>query len=150
MKNKILFICLVVLFFSLGKKVYAQSALDNLVGTCAASAGDEATYLKDFKVELGPAEPGHSQPVYRASMFLSKNTQYRFSVCNAPSSNGKAILQLFDTNKLIASSFVAATKKDYPYFDFTCTKTGIYHVFISIIDGKPGQAVGVISFIKKI
>jgi hypothetical protein len=83
-------------------------------------------------------------------MILSKNTRYRFSVCNSESNAGKAVLQLFDENKLMGSTFNPATTKDYPGFDFNCTKTGVYHVFVFFQEGKSGTAVGILSFIEKL
>ncbi|MDP4188401.1 MAG: hypothetical protein Q8907_00520 [Bacteroidota bacterium] len=148
MKHKI-FTLFVFAFILSAINIKAQS-LENLVGQCAANAGDDATYLKDFQVTLGSAHSGENPPVAKFSMVLSKSTVYRFSVCNSSGSAGKAIIQLFDTNRLIGSSFNLATHKDYHGFDFTCNKTGIYHVFISFQEGRPGAAVGILSFVKKL
>jgi hypothetical protein len=127
----------------------AQSAAD-LVDICAANAGDDATYLKDFIVELAGASANEKPPQAKFSMVLSKNTRYRFSICNADNSQGRAIIQLFDENRLMGSTFNATTGKEYQRFDFNCTKTGVYHVFIFFQDGKPGSAVGILSFIEKL
>jgi hypothetical protein len=35
-------------------------------------------------------------------------------------------------------------------FDFQCDKTGVYHVFIAFKEGKSGNAIGILSFIKKL
>ena len=74
---------------------------------------------------------------------------YRFSVCTAPTSEGDAVLQLMDMNRLLGSTFIQATGKEYPYFDFKCQKTGVYHVFISFKEGKAGEAVSILSLVKK-
>lgn len=116
---------------------------------CATHAGEDATYLKDFPVALGEVQPNKRPPVARYPLVLSKNNIYRFSVCNVPGSEGKAIIQLYESNKLIYSSYVKDTGEEFNPFNFFCNKTGIYHVFISFLDGKAGKAVGILSYVKK-
>jgi len=146
MKQFLTLIFLSILFTN--AEVYAQENVE-LVAQCAASAGD-VTYLKDFIVKLDAGVPGGNPPSAKFSMVLSKNTQYRFSICTAPDSDGEAILQLFDMNVLQGSTYISATGKEFPFFDFKCQKTGVYHVFISFKEGKPGEAVGILSFVKKL
>ncbi len=146
MKNILKYIFLSLIFFT--SEVIAQDNVE-LVAQCAASAGN-VTYLKDFIVKLDAGIPGGKPPSAKFSMVLSKNTQYRFSICTAPDSEGEAILQLFDMNVLQGSTYISATGKEFPFFDFKCQKTGVYHVFISFKEGKPGEAVGILSFVKKL
>ncbi|MGD2036031.1 MAG: hypothetical protein PVF73_13290 [Bacteroidales bacterium] len=146
MKNILKYISLSLIFFTC--EVMAQDNVE-LVAQCAASAGN-VTYLKDFIVKLDAGIPGGKPPSAKFSMVLSKNTQYRFSICTAPDSEGEAILQLFDMNVLQGSTYISATGKEFPFFDFKCQKTGVYHVFISFKEGKPGEAVGILSFVKKL
>lgn len=128
--------------------IQAQDNVE-MVAQCAAAAGD-VTYLKDFVVKLDAGTPGGKPPSAKFSMVLSKNTQYRFSICTAPNSDGEAILQLFDMNVLQGSTYISATGKDFPFFDLKCQKTGVYHIFISFKEGKAGEAVGIMSFVKKL
>ena len=140
-----------LLFFTTILFCFKVSAQDNvqLVAQCAASAGN-VTYLKDFTVKLDAGTPGGKAPSAKYSMVLSKNTMYRFSICTAPNSDGEGVLQLYDMNNLLGSTFIVATGKEFPFFDFKCQKTGVYHVFISFKEGKPGEAVGILSFVKKL
>ena len=126
----------------------AQSVAD-MVDGCASMAGEDATYLKDFQVILWEAQPNQRPPVARFPLVLSKNNIYRFSICNAESSEGKAVIKLYDSNRMIFSSFVEDTNEEFNPFNFMCQKTGIYHVFISFLDGKPGEAVGILSYVNK-
>jgi hypothetical protein len=146
MKNILKLLILSLSFYNY--EVFAQDNSE-LVAQCAASAGD-VTYLKDFGVKLDAGTPGGKPPSAKFSMVLSKNTQYRFSICTAPNSDGEAILQLFDMNVLQGSTYIIATGKEFPFFDFKCQKTGVYHVFISFKEGKAGEAVGILSFVKKL
>jgi len=116
---------------------------------CATDAGEDATYLKDFPVTLGEVQPHQRPPVARYPLVLSKNNIYRFSVCTPPSSQGKAIIELYESNKLIYSSYVKESGEEFNPFNFMCNKTGIYHVFIYFLDGKQGEAVGILSYVKK-
>jgi hypothetical protein len=126
----------------------AQTTTD-LVEKCAKGTGEDATYLKDFVVKLGEAKPGSKRPVARYPLVLSKNNVYRFSVCTAEQSKGKAIISLYDSNRMIFSSYDEDSQEEFNPFNFLCQKTGIYHVFISFIDGKPGEAVGILSYVTK-
>jgi hypothetical protein len=140
---------LLALFFIAfsGSKMYAQSTT-KLVEICAESAGTDATYLKDFVVQLESAGADGKPPVAKYSMVLSKNNVYRFTICNSDESEGHAVLQLFDMNIMLGSTYNPSTGKEYKSFDFQCQKTGVYHVFISFIEGKKGNAVGILSYIK--
>jgi hypothetical protein len=142
-----LFILLTVLP-AFTESIQAQD-VSQLTAQCAANAGD-VMYLKDFIVKLDQGTPGGAPPTARFALLLSKNVVYRFSICSAPSSDGEAVLQLFEMNSLLGSTFITATGKEFPFFDFKCQKTGVYHVFISFKEGKAGEAVGIMSYVKKL
>ncbi len=139
---------LAVISFALTEHVLSQD-VSQLTAQCAANAGD-VMYLKDFVVKLDPGTPGGAPPAARFALLLSKGIVYRFSICSAANSDGEAVLQLFDMNLLLGSTFISATGKDYPFFDFKCQKTGVYHVFISFKEGKAGEGVGIMSYVKKL
>ncbi|HOK85493.1 hypothetical protein, partial [Tenuifilum sp.] len=132
--KKILFLLLVVLMgVTYFNKVNAQSE-EELVQICTMVAGD-AEYLKDFRIKLDAGDP---PPVQRFPILLKKDIKYRFTVCNSKDYEGKVILQLFDNNRQLATTYIVATGKDYPYIDWVCTKTGAYHLVYSFRDGKAG------------
>lgn len=148
MKNILRSIFTLALVLTISGSLSAQSDME-LVGQCAASAGD-VTFLKDFVVNLDAGTPGGKPPQAKFSMVLSKNTSYRFSICNAPDSEGEAVLQLYDLNALQGATYMESLGKDFPFFDFKCQKTGVYHIFIFFKDGKPGKAAGILSFVEKL
>lgn len=148
MKQLIKALFISILLLGVSDILKAQDNME-LVGQCAASAGD-VTYLKDFPVKLDAGTPGGKPPSAKFSMLLSKNTAYRFTICTAPDSDGEAMLQLFEMNKLTGSTYNATTGKDFPSFDFKCQKTGVYHIFISFKEGRAGSAVGIMSFIERL
>jgi hypothetical protein len=145
MKNIILLIT-IALSFSVAQ-VNAQIE-EALVRDCAASTGDDATYLKDFVADLGPADPDGKAPSAKFSMVLSKNNVYKFTICNSDTKPGRGIIQLYDTTRLLGSTFNSASGKDYRSFTFKCQKTGVYHIFISFQDGEPGLSVGILSYVE--
>jgi len=128
-------------------KSFAQSGQE-LLDICNMVAG-EATYLKDFQIKLDEAKPGEESPTARYSLVLSKNTQYRFSVCNSKDYSGEAIIQIFDNNRLIGTNHMVATGKTYPTFDFKCSSAGVYHIFVNFKEGKQGLAVVLLSYVDR-
>ncbi len=131
---------------AIGFLSYGQS--DPLVNNCAMSAGPNAKYLKDFRVQLGKTA-AQSELRYKANMSLWKNTKYRFTLCNAQDSKGQLILNIKDdANKVILSSFDQKTGKTYSFVDFECNKSGIYQISYDFTDGQQGSGVGVVSMIK--
>lgn len=125
-----------------------QHATDDLVSTCVIAAGENTTYLKDFRVQLPKAAPNAPVPVYKANIYLMKNMKYRFTVCDAPGSNGELVITLYDQGKELISSYNASTGKKYSSIDFICNKTGLYTLWYDFIGGDQGSGVGVVCMIK--
>jgi hypothetical protein len=146
--NKILPLLICLLLFVFGNHSIKAQSSSKLVEFCAASAGDDATYLKDFVVELEAAGADGKAPEQRFTMVLSKNTEYRFTACNADGSPGKAIIQLYDMNQKYGSNYSQSTGQMAQSFGFQCSKTGAYHLIITFLDGKKGSAVAIVSFVK--
>ncbi len=128
--------------------VFSQTNKET-VNQCVSAAGDDVIYLKDFIVELPGVTENNRPPIAKNSIILRKNTTYRFTICNKKGSEGKGIIQLFDTRRMIGSSYNPKTGKIYQSFNFQCKMTGPYTIFISFKDGKKGSAVGILSYVKK-
>ena len=137
---------MLVSFVSIDAKAQCNSTLGTV---CSAKLSSDATYLKELRARLKAQKSGQQKPVARFSLLLNKGNHYRFNVCNAKEFKSKAVLQLYDRNKLLGTSYFAKTGKHYPFFDFICPKTGVYKVLISFDKGKEGCAVGILSLIKK-
>lgn len=147
MKNiKFLF---AILFMALSYTAFGQTEAQK-VELCSATAGPDATYLKDFVVELQAAQGNEKAPVAKYSLILNKDTRYRFTICTDDDSQGRGIIQLFDTQTLLASSFNPTTGKEYKQFDVDIQKTSVYHVFINFHEGKAGKAVVIMSLMKRL
>jgi hypothetical protein len=121
---------------------------DAFRSNCVMSAGQNAKFLKDFRIELGKASK-HSELRYKANMSLWKNTKYRFTLCNADKSDGQLILNIKDdANKVVLSSVDQKSGKVYPSVDYVCNKSGIYQLNYDFTNGQQGSGVGVVSMIK--
>jgi hypothetical protein len=126
---------------------FGQST-DTFVSSCSVTAGADAKYLKDFRVQLGKAA-AQSDFRYKANMSLWKNTKYRFVLCNSDDSAGKLILNIKDdTDKVVFSSFDPKTGKSYLSIDYVCNKSGIFQLCYDFTDQQQGSAVCVVSIVK--
>jgi major membrane immunogen (membrane-anchored lipoprotein) len=135
------------LLITIGYAVAAQSA-DPFVTKCVLNAGNDAKYLKDFRIQLGKAA-AQGELRYKANMSLWKNTKYRFTMCSTDDSKGQLFLNIKDdANKIILSSYDKKTGKTYPFVDFVCNKSGIYQLNYDFTEGQQGSGVGVVSMVK--
>ena len=144
--NKIFYLTLFLFtaaFFS--QSVKAQSEAQR-IELCTKVAGGDATMEKSYVVPLPAAKDGERAPNFKQAVAMRKGNRYRFTICTDEESPGEAILDLFDEAKKVASSFNEG--KTYQNFDFDCTKTAVYVIFISFKDGKEGSAVGIASHVK--
>ena len=133
--------------FAIGFLSFGQAA-DQFVSKCVMSAGPNARYLKDFRIQLGKAV-AQNELRFKANMSLWKNTKYRFTMCNSDDSKGQLILNVKDaTNKIILSSFDQKTGKIFPFVDFLCSKSGVYQLNYDFTDGQQGSGIGVVSMVR--
>lgn len=146
MKNRFVIMSLAMLL--LQAMAQGQPSTDDLVSSCVLAAGENTTYLKDFRIQLPAAAANTAIPVYKANMYLMKNMKYRFSVCDAPESKGELIITIYDQGKQLITSFNKSTGKKYSSIDFVCNKTGLYTLWYDFRDGEQGSGVGVVCMIK--
>lgn len=146
MKSRIIILSLSLVLLPAVLK--SQPTADDNVSGCVMSAGANATYLKDYRIQLPKATTGSAAPVHKANMYLMKNMKYRFSLCDAPGSNGDLCITIYDQGKELVSSFNKSTGKNYTSVDFVCNKTGLYSLWYGFVGGEQGAGVGVVSIIK--
>jgi hypothetical protein len=145
--KKIKYLISISFFVFISSFVSAQCG-DELVDDCASDIG-EATYLKDFRIKLDRAERNKPAPVQRLSIVLNKGTTYKFSVCDAPEYEGKAIIQLYDGSRMMGGTLNLSTGKVFSEFEFVCSKTGVYFVFVSFQEGKEGCSAAILSYVEQ-
>jgi hypothetical protein len=149
MKMRSLYIIIIISIFIIYSPDLRSQDISETVKNCIKSSGPDAVYLKDFNVNLESAKPNEKPPVFRTTLALRKGVIYRFSVCNNPGSQGEAVLRLYDDATLLLSTFNPSTGKQYNAVNFDCKKSGAYTILISTRDGKAGDAIGVLSYVKK-
>jgi len=140
------YLILLIVFAGAAQTSMAQSGQE-LLEICTMDITD-LTYLKDFQAKLDAAQPGEEKPVMRKTFMLKKGNQYRFKVCNSKDYPGEAILQVYDSNRLMGTTYNVATGKSYDSIDIKCTKTGPYHIFLSYKEGEPGLSVAILYHVK--
>jgi hypothetical protein len=142
--KKLIFISML----SIGLQIVAFSQTDVLISKCVMNTGENTTYLKDFVVELPKANVQADIPVHKVNMYLMKNFKYRFTLCNQDNSKGELVISVFESEKLVTSSFIEKTGKLYSSVDLICNKTGLYQLRYTFKGGEQGVGVGIVSMIK--
>ena len=132
-------------FFSQSLKAQTEAQRIEL---CTKIAGGDATLEKSYLVQLAAAKTGERQTPFKQAVAMRKGNRYRFTICTDEESTGEAILELYDEAKKVGASYNPETNKTHQNFDFDCTKTAVYIIFISIKDGKDGSAIGIASHVK--
>jgi len=141
------FISIIVFLFFASSLVNSQCN-QSLVTSCCTNITSSSMFLQQYRAKLGAKPEKQDIPVARFSVLLNKGNTYRFDVCSALDFEGEAILQLYDGNKLIASTYHDASQNNFKAFEFFCSKSAIYKIYISFLDGKQGCAVGILSMKK--
>ncbi len=143
--KKHLFTLICLLSFAV---ISSAQSTDPLVTKCAMNAGPNTTYLKDFRVQLG--QGNHPTELRYKQVFpLSKNMKYKFTLCNADNSKGALIMKISDeSGRQVLASYDQKSGKTYPSVEFTCNKTGTYHLYFDFLNYQQGMGVGVISLVK--
>jgi hypothetical protein len=133
----------ILLFVSMAAFIPQDTSED--VMDCASKAGPSAVYLKDFQVNLPAAAEGQRPPMFQQAIVLRGNNLYRFNLCNK---QGEAVLRIYDSSRMLLSSFDAGSGKEYNPIQFLCKKTGPYNIVITMKDGKAGESIGIMSHVK--
>jgi len=141
---KILFITFSFLFLSYGLKSQCN---DTIVDLAILQSGSDAIFIKEFKVKFKKGKTNRPAKVAKYSVYLKDSTNYRFNVVNAKEYDGNVILQLFRNGKIMGSTYDFTNMKYNNSFDFECTHTDRYQIYMSFIEGKAGCAVGILSMI---
>lgn len=132
-----------ILLFFITTAFLTQDTTDEVMD-CASKAGPSAIYLKDFQVKLPAAVPGQRPPMFRQAIVLRGNNIYRFNLCNK---QGEAILRIYDSSRMILTTYDPAKQVENNPISFFCKKTGPYNIVISFKEGKAGESIGVMSHV---
>ena len=120
---------------------------EKLVEKAIQNSGQDAYFLKEFKVKYTKAKPESPAKVAKFSAYLIKGNTYRFNVENAQQYEGKAIMQLFKRGKLLKGNLDLEDQYYSDSFEYSCQESGYFQILMSFIEGKPGCAAGVMSLV---
>ncbi len=142
MKTKIL----VILFAISMSLVHAQCDLKLLEKGKEKVNADSVTFLINFSVFLDLEK----DTAAKFSLTLTKNTNYRFYIFESDKYDGKGYFAIYENEYLLGKNYIESTGEIHPYFDFKCSKSGIYHLFVKRTEGEKYCAEVILASIGKI
>lgn len=118
-----------------------------LVEKAAEEAGNDAIYIRDFKVKLSSGNMNEPSPTGKFPVYLNKGIQYRFTIANAEEFAGKARVEITRKGQTYSGNFVEAENKLLTKFDFLCEKSASYQVLINFGENREGCSAIVMSMV---
>lgn len=118
---------------------------NQLVDSLLAENDENEIYIREFKVRFNEGTLDNPTPTKKYSVYLNEGIQYHFAVRNADEFDGDVIMQLFDRNNLIGSTFDLSKQIDRQQFNFMCDRAGRYQLLMSFKEGKAGCAAGIMT-----
>ena len=100
-----------------------------------------STLEHNFPVRLNAVNPGEPTPIFKKAIAMRKGNRYRYTICTDEGSAGEAILQLYEKDELIRSTFNPETGSTQQYFDIDIDRSDVYTLLVTFKDGKEGSAV---------
>lgn len=140
------FILLILIFTGITKTSRSQCN-NRLVEIAASESGNDALYIKEFKIKYKKGKRNKPARVAKFQTLLKEGTLYRFNVTNADEFDGQAVMQLFNSDKMLGTTYNWIERTDNRRFDYYCPRTGLYEVCMSFREGKEGCAVGILSMV---
>ncbi|MEA2042723.1 MAG: GldM family protein [Bacteroidota bacterium] len=137
---------LLPVFFGFQQTVFAQCD-ETLIKKAIDQSGIDAYFLKEFKIKYTKAKTDDPAKVAKFSAYLIRGNLYRFNIENARQYESKAVMQLFQRGHLLAGNLDLDKQIYSNSFEFSCSKSGNYHILMSFIEGKPGCAAGIMSLV---
>lgn len=143
-------LCLFMIFIVLvpTPRLLAQCN-QSLVDRAATMAGNDAIFIRDFKVKLSEGSMENPSPVGKFPVFLNEGVHYRFTLASDTTRPGFGIMQLQRKDNTLGTTFDFEEHRNRESFDFHCTTSATYQVLISFNEGNPGCAAGALSMILK-
>ena len=143
---RFLFVLISMLVFMPVTELQAQCG-EILINNAIKESGIDAIFIRDFKIKQLKKKYLRSSGVEHFDIRLKEGLTYRFNVQNAKGFEGKAILQLYMENLLLASTYNIENKSDDKTFDYICDESGEYQVLMSFMEARKGCAAGIMSVV---
>jgi len=140
------FIFVFIIFIFINNNISAQCD-QTLVERAIENSGSDVIFVRDFKIKNTKERLKSLSPLISYEVTLNQGLTYRFYVENEKNYEGEAILQIYEDNMLLASTFNLATYNDEKSFDFLCSESGTYELIMSFKEPVTGCAVGIMSVV---
>jgi hypothetical protein len=142
MKKNIIWVLLMLVNVS----GYAQCD-EKMYELTTAKAGKDVVLVRDFKVTLKEGNKRNPSPTSKFSVLMQKGLTYRFIISKDKSSLVDPILQLMDRNEILETTFDSKNNRNLEHFEYQCSRTGTYKVFISINESRAGCGIGLMAMV---
>jgi len=109
---------------------------------------DGATFQSSYSIQFPAQNPGERPQEFKQAIGMQRANSYRFTTCNDDALPGEAYIRIFHNGREIATNLHPQTGVLLQSFDFDCSTTGTYVVFIRFRDGMAGSAVSILSHVK--
>lgn len=134
---------LALLVLPLIAEVFAQCN-DKLLELAAARL-ERFNYSKDFKVRLKKAKKGAQAPSHRVTVILNRGFRYKIYTTSAAEYKNKLVVDLYDSELKIASTWNSKDGKHYEAIEFECARTSAYFLNFYFDDAMEGCGVGILA-----
>jgi hypothetical protein len=125
---------------------YAQCN-EEMYQLALSQVGKEVVLVRDFKVKLREGNKRNPSPASKFSVLMQNGITYRFSIAKDKTSTVEPVLQLFDKNELLFTTFDVKQGKSVVNYDYLCNRTGSYQVILSMHENKAGCAIGIMAMV---
>jgi hypothetical protein len=78
---------------------------------------------------------------------MQKDLTYRFVIAYEKGSGNVPIMQLFDRNQLLGSTYDLKSNNNTGYFEHICLRTGNYQIYITSKEAREGCAIGLMAMV---
>lgn len=120
---------------------------ETLVEKAIRNSGTDVLFIRDFEIKNIKKRVSFLTPVESYELRLNKGLVYRFYVENEENFEAEAIMQIYDDNMLLASTYNFETLTNEKTFDFICEESGNYELVMSFINPAEGCAAGIMSVV---
>ena len=109
---------------------------------------DDVTYLKHFAISLDKQSNDSIEVFSKFSLVLAKGVKYRLYIFDSKNYLGESVFELHDDEIKLGTSYVEKLNKNFPFSDFKCIKTGVYHMVVRPLENEALCSVAVLGYVE--
>jgi hypothetical protein len=120
---------------------------EKLVEKAIKNAGTNTLFVREFKLKSEKKKSKLFRSTANFEIRLNESYLYHFNIENSAETESISILQLFDENLLLGTTYNTEKQTNEKSFDFYCEESKNYEINMSFKDNISGCAVGVLSIV---